>query len=61
MFLEHQIGILELFLKDHVTLKTKRGSKKIQLYYHRNTLHITNSKYITTQIPEMLGHFFQFE
>ncbi len=31
MFLEQQIGILELFLKDHVTLKT--GVMIIKLQY----------------------------
>jgi len=36
MFLKHQIGILELVLKDHVTLK------KIQLCHHRNKLHFKN-------------------
>ncbi len=33
MFLEHQIGILEWFLKDHVTLKTVIGSWKINFVY----------------------------
>ncbi len=33
MFLEHQIGILEWFLKDHVTLKTVIGCWKISFVY----------------------------
>jgi len=31
MFLKHQISILELFLKNHVTLKTGVMMQKIQL------------------------------
>jgi len=38
MFLEHQIIILELFLKDHVTLKTRVMMLKIQLYYNSNNI-----------------------
>jgi len=33
MFLEHQISI-ELFLKDHVTLKTEEMILKIQICHH---------------------------
>jgi len=36
MFLKHQISILELFLKDHVTLKTGIKMLKFQLCHHRN-------------------------
>jgi len=39
MFPEQQISILELFLKDHVTLKTGVMMLKIQLCHHRNKLH----------------------
>jgi len=42
MFLEHQIIILELFLKDHVTLKTRVMMLKIQLYYSNNIMVIIN-------------------
>ncbi len=34
--LEHQISILEWFLKDRVTLKTGAMMLKIQLLYHNN-------------------------
>jgi len=33
MLIEHEISILEEFLKDHVTLKTGVMMLKIQLYY----------------------------
>jgi len=38
MFLENQIGIVELFLKDHVTLKTGVMMLKIHLCHNRNKL-----------------------
>jgi len=40
MFLEHQIIILECFLKDHVTLKTGVMMLKYS-FDHRNKLHFT--------------------
>ncbi len=42
MFLELQISILEWFPKDHVTLKTGVMTLKIQLFCHRNELHLKN-------------------
>jgi len=39
MFLEEQISILERFLKDHVTLKTKVMMLKSQLWSQNNILH----------------------
>jgi len=39
MFLEQQISILKLFLRDHVTLKTGVMMLKIQLSHHRKKLH----------------------
>jgi len=46
MFLEHQISIVEGFLKDHVTLKTGIMILIIQFSQHRNKLHL---KYIKTE------------
>jgi len=40
MCLELQISILDLFLKDHVTLKTGVMMLKIQRCHHRNKLYI---------------------
>jgi len=40
MFLEHQISILELFLKHHVKLKTGALMLKIQLCDQWNKLHV---------------------
>jgi len=39
MFLEQQISLLELFVKDHVTLKTGVMMLTIQLCHHRSKLH----------------------
>ncbi len=36
---EHQISILEWFLKDHVTLKTKVMATENSSFHHRNKLH----------------------
>ncbi len=35
-----ELHCIELFLKDHVALKTEVMILKIQLYYHRNKLHL---------------------
>ncbi len=43
-FLMQQIGILELYLKDHVTLKTGVIMLKIQFCSHRNKLHFKIEK-----------------
>ncbi len=40
MFLEQQISVLELFLKDHVTLKTGVMMLKMQLCHHINNFNI---------------------
>jgi len=40
MFLELKIIIVEWFLKDHGTLKTGVMMMEIQLWLHRNKLHI---------------------
>ncbi len=42
MFLEQQISILELFLKDHVMLKTGVMMLKIQLCQHSNVTIVHN-------------------
>jgi len=54
MFLEHQISILELFLKDHVTLKTGVMILKIQLC-------ITEINYILTYIKIKNTVFFKID
>ncbi len=46
MFLKNQIIILELFLKDHVTLKIGVMMLKILICHHSNKLHL---KYIETE------------
>ncbi len=39
MFLEQQISILKLFLKNHVTLKTEVIADESSVLHHRNKLH----------------------
>ncbi len=39
LFLEHQISILEGFLKEHVTLKTGVMAAENSALHHRNKLH----------------------
>jgi len=39
LLFEHQISVLEWFLRDHVTLKTGVMMLKIQLCHHRNKQH----------------------
>lgn len=50
MFHEHQISILELFLKDHVTLKTRVMTLKIQLCHQRNNLPFIQIEVIVIQL-----------
>jgi len=43
---EHQINILEWFLKDHMTMKTGVMMKKVQLYHHGYKWHFKLSSVI---------------
>ncbi len=58
MFLEKKISILELFLKDHVTLKIGVMKLKIQLYHHVNKQHIQIENIIWDIIIRIQFHNF---
>ncbi len=64
MFLEQQIGILEWFLKDHVTLKTGVMMLKIQLCitginYILKYIHVENTSFKLNNISQFYSIFDQ--
>jgi len=57
-FFEHQISILELFLKDHVIMKIMRVMMlKIQLYNHRNKLLYSSLKILIISHTIFFQHY----